>query len=151
VVLHPSNQHSASNVLPVDQLPATTAAVFPFAPCSAAANLLQDVKVATALNWQMFCGCVAATNPEPGSFDPLRYNASFAREFAQVKQYAMPYVKEFKVRTCVMPGDVKVQSWVCPQCALLHFAGGAAYNALYAQLCTARSQLAAGGVGQILA
>jgi hypothetical protein len=62
------------------------------------ANSLQGVKVATALNWQMFCGCVAAANPEPGSFDPLRYNASFAREFAQVKQYAMPYVKEFKVR-----------------------------------------------------
>jgi hypothetical protein len=59
---------------------------------------MQDVKVATALNWQMFCGCIAATNPEPGSFDPLRYNASFAKEFAQVKQYAMPYVKEFKVR-----------------------------------------------------
>jgi hypothetical protein len=61
-------------------------------------TLMQDVKVATALNWQMFCGCIAATNPEPGSFDPLLYNASFAKEFAQVKQYAMPYVKEFKVR-----------------------------------------------------
>jgi hypothetical protein len=68
----------------------------------AAADLLQDVKVATALNWQMFCGCVAAANPEPGSFDPLRYNASFAREFAQVKQYAMPYVKEFKVRAVLL-------------------------------------------------
>ena len=55
------------------------------------------MKVATALNWQMFCGCIAAANPEPGSFDPLRYNASFAREFAQVKQYALPYMKAFKV------------------------------------------------------
>uniref|UniRef100_A0A383VY54 Glycoside hydrolase family 42 N-terminal domain-containing protein n=1 Tax=Tetradesmus obliquus TaxID=3088 RepID=A0A383VY54_TETOB len=57
----------------------------------------KDVKVATALNWQMFCGCIAAANPEPGSFDPLRYNASFAREFAQVKHYALPYVKSFKL------------------------------------------------------
>lgn len=58
---------------------------------------VQDVKVATALNWQMFCGCIAATDPAPGAFDPLRYNASFASEFAQVKQYALPYVKQFKV------------------------------------------------------
>jgi hypothetical protein len=85
-------------MLPAAELPAVDAAGAVSVPCSAAVvKLLQDVKVATALNWQMFCGCVAATNPEPGSFDPLRYNASFAREFAQVKQYAMPYVKDFKV------------------------------------------------------
>lgn len=58
---------------------------------------LQSAKVATALNWQMFCGCIAASSPAPGSFDPLRYNASFAGEFAKVKKDAMPYVKSFKV------------------------------------------------------
>lgn len=60
-------------------------------------HCLQAVKVATALNWQTFCGCIAAAAPEPGSFDPLRYNASFAKEFDAVKQFALPYVKQFKV------------------------------------------------------
>lgn len=48
----------------------------------------------------MFCGCIAASSPAPGSFDPLRYNASFAGEFQKVKKYAMPYVKIFKVGVC---------------------------------------------------
>lgn len=56
----------------------------------------QDVKVATALNWQMFCGCVAAVSPVPGAFDPLIYNASFADAFESVKRYALPYAGKFK-------------------------------------------------------
>jgi hypothetical protein len=53
--------------------------------------------VATAINWQMVCGCVAASNPLSGSFDPVRYNNSYAGEFAQVKQDAMPFAAGFKV------------------------------------------------------
>eukprot|EP00878_Enallax_costatus_P029509 GHUV01032004.1.p1 GENE.GHUV01032004.1~~GHUV01032004.1.p1 ORF type:complete len:417 (+),score=79.95 GHUV01032004.1:157-1407(+) len=83
----------------------------------------KSVKVATALNWQMFCGCVAASSPVPGSFDPLRYNASFAREFTGVKKYAMPYVKNFKALLDAndyfglsgygagYPADAKTLSW----------------------------------------
>jgi hypothetical protein len=59
---------------------------------------LQSVKVATAINWQMVCGCVAATNPLSGSFDPVRYNSSYAAEFALVKQHALPLAAGFKVK-----------------------------------------------------
>eukprot|EP00775_Hariotina_reticulata_P003580 gene3580-3846_t len=55
-----------------------------------------SVKVATALNWQMFCGCVAPSNIMPGAFDPINYNNSFARKFGEVKQYALPLVPDFK-------------------------------------------------------
>lgn len=59
--------------------------------------VLQSVRVATALNWQMVCGCVAASDPLGGSFDPVRYNSTFAAEFAQVWQQALPLAKAFKV------------------------------------------------------
>jgi hypothetical protein len=58
---------------------------------------LQTVRVATALNWQMVCGCVAASDPLGGSFDPVRYNSSYAAEFAQVRQNALPLAASFKV------------------------------------------------------
>jgi hypothetical protein len=59
---------------------------------------LQSVRVATALNWQMVCGCVAASDPLGGTFDPVRYNSSYAAEFAQVRQQALPLAGAFKVR-----------------------------------------------------
>ena len=58
---------------------------------------LQSVKVATALNWQMVCGCVAASNPMSGTFDPIRYNNTYAAEFAGVKQHALKFLPDFKV------------------------------------------------------
>lgn len=65
---------------------------------------VQSVKVATALNWQMVCGCVAASNPRSGSFDPVRYNNTYAAEFALVKQHAMPLAAGFKVMGQVWVG-----------------------------------------------
>ncbi|KAI8467535.1 MAG: hypothetical protein J3K34DRAFT_34565 [Monoraphidium minutum] len=56
----------------------------------------QDVRVATALNWQMVCGCVAAADPTPGSFDPLAYNKSFAAEAKKIEQYTQPLAGAFK-------------------------------------------------------
>lgn len=50
------------------------------------------------MNWQMVCGCVAASNPMSGTFDPVRYNSSYAGEFEAVKQQAMRFVPSFKVR-----------------------------------------------------
>ncbi len=64
--------------------------------CLSAVLNTQSVQLAVALNWQMFCGCIAAANPAPGAFDPLVYNATFASAFAGVKQYALPYVPAFK-------------------------------------------------------
>lgn len=58
---------------------------------------LQSVKVATALNWQMVCGCVSPENPMSGNFDPVRYNNSYATEFEAVRQNAMPFAAGFKV------------------------------------------------------
>lgn len=57
----------------------------------------QSVKVATALNWQMVCGCVAASNPTAATFDPVRYNNTYAAEFAAVRQEAMRFAGGFKV------------------------------------------------------
>lgn len=61
--------------------------------------LYQSVRVATALNWQMFCGCIAPSDIMPGSFDPINYNSSFAKKFEEVKQFALPFVTDFKVST----------------------------------------------------
>lgn len=57
----------------------------------------QSVKVATALNWQMVCGCVAASNPMAGTFDPVRYNNTYAAEFAAVKNDALSLTPSVKV------------------------------------------------------
>jgi hypothetical protein len=65
--------------------------------CPVGVSALQSVRVATALNWQMVCGCVAASDPLGGTFDPVRYNSSYAAEFAQVRQQALPLAGAFKV------------------------------------------------------
>ena len=78
---------------------------------------MQAVKVATALNWQMACGCIAAADPIPGSFDPLKYNKSYASEYDKVKQYTTPFVGPFKVGG-VWSRHTKLDAWL-----LLHGCG----------------------------
>lgn len=85
----------------------------PHVACLAA----QAVYVATALNWQMVCGCIAASAPTPGTFDPVRYNQTYAAEFAKVKQQALPLAAGFKVGGDSLQWCVVVAAFEGSQCS----------------------------------